>query len=196
MATEEYITYRKKYGRPQGLLFANSMGTVSNEMFVPGGEEFVDFIVLTDDNRQEINLSVERIEKRERMINGRMRSYHVADKLKLDVSWQMIPSRAFSTDPADIIQATSAGLFNPETDRCAIYTTDGGAAGSEMLSWHESFPGSFWVFLAYDHQTTLTDGLAKYNERLEFFFSDFKYTVKSRGPLFDYWDVSMSLEGV
>jgi len=194
MATEEYMTYRKRYGRPQGLLLSNNQGTVVNGMFVPDGDEFSDFIVLTDDNREPIDVSSDRIEQRKRTINGRMRSYYISDKKTVSVSWKMIPSRAFLKGGENPIQASPAGLFEQDVNGCDIYTTDAGAAGSEILDWYESSTGSFWVYFAYDNQTELTDGLVKYNERLEMFFSDFSFNVKSRGPYFDYWDVSLKLE--
>jgi hypothetical protein len=55
------------------------------------------FIILSDDGRSPIDFNTERIEKRERMINGRMRSYHTADKLSIATSWNMLPSRAYSS---------------------------------------------------------------------------------------------------
>ena len=195
MATEEYVTYRKRYGRPQGLLFSDNQGTVVNNMFVPDGDEFSNFIVLTDDNRAEIDMSSKRIEQRKRTINGRMRSYHISNKKSLSVSWKMIPSRAFlDKGGASVVQASPAGLFEQDANGCDIYTTDGGAAGTEMLSWYEGHTGSFWVYFAYDNQTELSDGLSKYNERLEMFFQDFSFNVVNRGPYFDYWNVSLKLE--
>jgi len=58
------------------------------------------------------------------MINGRMRSYHIADKLKLSTSWNMIPSRSHSNVPA----------FNTETGVSPYisYTTDGGAGAADI----------------------------------------------------------------
>jgi hypothetical protein len=38
-------------------------------------------------------MAMERIQSRKRMINGRMRSFHVADKVKISTSWDMLPSR-------------------------------------------------------------------------------------------------------
>lgn len=58
-----------------------------------------EFLILSDDNRKEINFKQDRIEKRERMINGRMRSYHIADKLNIDTGWDMLPSRSTSKPP-------------------------------------------------------------------------------------------------
>lgn len=198
---ETYIVSRKKYSRPQALLFADAQGTVSNEYFVPDGDEFTNFIVLTDDNRKELDMSMDRIEQRKRMINGRMRSYHIADKRKISIQWEMIPSRAFAAGGDAAVDTT----WTPENiDSSDRYTTDGGAAGVEMLKWYNENQGSFWVFLAYDKNSNYEalgsdeadryTHLAKYNERLEMYFSEFSYDVVKRGPLFDYWNVAMSLE--
>lgn len=108
MATSAYMLGRKKYGRPQAMLWADNPGQVINGSYVPLGNEvggngdFTDagnFIILSDDNRQAIDFKPERIEKRERMVTGRMRSYHIADKLSISTSWQMLPSRSFTLAP-------------------------------------------------------------------------------------------------
>jgi len=108
MATSAYMAGRKKYGRPQAMLWADNPGTVIDGAYVPLGNEIDSdgstiqngsFIVLSDDNRQPIDFKPERIETRKRMINGRMRSFHVADKLSISTSWQMLPSRSFAANP-------------------------------------------------------------------------------------------------
>ena len=150
--------------------------------------------MLTDDNRTPLDFSDERIEKRERMINGRMRSYHTADKMKLSTSWSMIPSRSHADVPA----------FDPATGLSPIksYTTDGGAGGADMLEWYDGHKGSFWVFLAYDRKGIFKgteapyDHLQQYNQLVEMFISSFSYSVEKRGTKFDYWNVSVTLEEV
>lgn len=108
MATSSYMAGRKKYQRPQAMLWADNPGKIVDGSYVPLGNEvnsdgslneLGSFIILSDDNRQPIDFKKERIEKRERMVNGRMRSYHIADKLSISASWQMLPSRSFSLDP-------------------------------------------------------------------------------------------------
>ena len=118
MAEEEvdrrvsYMLGRKKYNRPSGMLWSENSGTLQNGLYVPNGYEVgsdpldVDdpalldqFLLITDDNRQTLQFKNERIEKRERMINGRMRSYHIADKLTLSTSWTLIPSRSHDDIP-------------------------------------------------------------------------------------------------
>jgi hypothetical protein len=162
-----------------------------NSSYVPTGVEFENFIILSDHNRSDLDFSPERIEKRERMINGRMRSYHVADKQKLSVSWDNLPSRAYPILP----EINSNGVSSVEP-----YTVDGGAGGNDLLKWYEDHVGSFWVFLAYDKYPVFgTDEkayghMAQYNQVLEMYASDFSHKVSKRGILFDMWNVSISLE--
>jgi hypothetical protein len=202
-----YMLGRKKYRRPSGMLWSENTGTLQNGLYVPNGYEIgadpegvedpdlVDqFLLITDDNRQTLQFKNERIEKRERMINGRMRSYHIADKLTLSTSWTLIPSRSHDDIPT----------FNTVTGSSPnkSYTTDGGAGGADMLEWYESHKGSFWVFLAYDKKgvfkgtTDAYDHLQQYNQVVEMFISDFSYSVEKRGNKFDYWNVTATLEEV
>ena len=106
-----YLSGRQKYQRPQALLFSDNPGIPVNPLDlslgyypVPNNYEIgsdalsnQEFIILSDDNRSPVDISTQRIEKRERMINGRMRSYHVADKINVNLSWDMLPSRAYSS---------------------------------------------------------------------------------------------------
>lgn len=216
MATNNYMSGRKKYARPQAMLFADNPGTKINGFYVPDGYEIGssgasetgtgDFLILSDNNRSDISFSPVRIEKRERMINGRMRSYHIADKLNISTSWNMLPSRAydsfagFDSNGNPNMQATDSRI-NP-----LEFTTDGGAGGVELLDWYDTHKGSFWVYLSYDKYTNFDDtdttevdnrfyNVNKYSEIIEVFFSDFSYSVVKRSGLnFDFWDVSLSLE--
>jgi hypothetical protein len=232
MSTSQYLAGRKKYGRPQAILWSNFEPTVQNGIYVPAGfevgqttdsidESLIDsFIILSDDNRDKLDFSVERIEKRERMINGRMRSYHIADKLSLSTSWTSLPSRSFITNPEFNEAGKPAGLtdtvdhdgssLTPNTPIAYSgseyfadqqYTTDGGAGGVELLSWYESHPGPFWVYLAYDKYSNFDNDkyskLGQYNEAIEMYISDFSYSVVKRGRSnFDLWDISVTLEEV
>jgi hypothetical protein len=202
-----YMQSRKRYTRPSGMLWSENSGTLINGLYIPQGYEvgaatadvldpdLIDqFLMLTDDNRSPLDFSDERIEKRERMINGRMRSYHTADKMKISTSWNMIPSRSHSNVPS----------FNLATGKSphTSYTTDGGAGAADMLEWYDGHKGSFWVFLAYDRKGIFKgteapyDHLQQYNQLIEMFISSFSYSVEKRGTKFDYWNVSVTLEEV
>lgn len=217
MATNTYMTGRKKYSRPQAMLFADNPGTKVNGFYIPDGTEIGaytgsegangEFLILSDDNRSEIDFSPTRIEKRERMINGRMRSYHIADKLQISTSWNMLPSRAYDTKADFDANGNADMTSNPLTRPKPLeFTSDGGAGGVELLNWYENHKGSFWVYLAYDKYTNFADtnltevdnrfnNVRQYNEIVEVFFSDFNYSVVKRSGLnFDFWNVSLTLE--
>lgn len=157
------------------------------------------FLILSDDNRSPITISPIRIETRRRMVNARMRSYHIADKRQISVTWEMLPSRSFAGNPQ----------FNPVTGDASATTllqntSDGGAGGVELLDWYETHKGSFWVYLAYDKYNNFESvvgpvdkygNLNKYNQILEMFISDFSYTVVKRGGTnHDLWNISLTLE--
>jgi hypothetical protein len=201
---------RKRYARPQAILWSENSGTLVDGLYVPSGQEIgtdteitsggIDqFLILSDHNRSELSFTKERIETRQRTINGRMRSYHIADKNKINFSWTNLPSRAYPLYPNFGEDGSSPyrGINNVE------YTADGGAGGMEVLDWYEKHQGSFWMFLAYDKYKNFgTDDdayghLGQYNQVIEVYFSDFNYTVSKRGQgNHDLWDISVSLEEV
>jgi len=229
MTTSSYMAGRKKYSRPQAMLWADNPGTLVDGVYVPDGYEVNSnlevvgndalnnqFIILSDDNRGPVDFEIERLERRERMINGRMRSYHVADKLSISTSWEMLPSRSFSASPdfdqEDGSPATDAGSRTPGLDGSfeiipnvtnfsEQYTTDGGAGGAELLDWYENHEGPFWVYLAYDKYTNFEENkyaqLQTYNQIIEMYLSDFSYSVVKRGANnYDFWNISVTLEEV
>lgn len=211
MTTDAYMVGRKKYSRPQGLLFADNPGLIDNGKIVPDGFELSDFIILSDDNREPIEFSTQRLEARQRTVNGRMRSYHIADKLKISTSYSLLPSRAFSSNVSFSNTGSTTGLVT-STDEGPVksfgspyypdqqYTTDGGAGGLDLLDWYERHQGSFWVYLSYDKYNNLENNknrLSEYAQVVEVFFDDFTYSVESRGAeTHDFWNISFSLEEV
>jgi hypothetical protein len=235
----QYLDGRKRsYARPQAMLWSKSQGVIVDESYVPLGFEIGatapegtsialldQFLVLSDDNRSPLSFTNNRIESRQRMISGRMRSYYTADKLALSVSWTMLPSRSFSTypgfdengNPINLVDRLVFDNDNSDAGDTGIsisssgspfykdqqYTTDGGAGGVEILNWYNNNPGSFWVFLAYDNYTNFENTedpyshLKKYNQVIEMFIADFSYSVEKRGiGNHDLWDISLSLEEV
>jgi hypothetical protein len=208
MATSGYMNARKRYQRPQSILWSENAGTLTNGLYVPQGYEvggtypeetssdLIDqFLVLSDHNRTDMSFSPQRIEQRQRTINGRMRSYHIADKLQMSVSWNNLPSRSHNVSP-DIDYSTA---ISSATE----YTADGGAGGGELLDWYENHKGPFWMFLAYDKYKNFEASenpyahLSQYNQILQVYVSDFNYTVVKRGGSnHDLWNITVSLEEV
>lgn len=209
MATSSYMEGRRSYlkgaTRPQALLFSDNSGTLDSGSYIPTGTEGIDFIILTDGNRGEISMSQQRIESRQRMVNGNMRSYWTADKLNLSTSWNRIPSRAFSAD-VDFNPANGEVTDNPDT--YTMYTVDGGAGGVDLLNWYENHSGPFYVFLGYDkfniNDTKNFEKLRVYNQVLKMYISSFDYSIEKRGGIwsnqttsgYDFWNINISLEEV
>ena len=211
MATAAYLTGRRRYQRPQALLWSENPGTLSNGVYLPTGYEVQgnfdastdadlinQFLILSDHNRGELNFSPTRIEQRQRTINGRMRSYHIADKLTMSVSWNNLPSRSYFQDAGFL----ATGL-SPDKKTTGEYTADGGAGGVELLDWYENHTGPFWMFLAYDKYSNFGKAdadythLAQYNQIIQVYIADFNYSVVKRGGSnHDLWNISVTLEEV
>jgi hypothetical protein len=212
MATAAYITGRKRYQRPQAVLWSDNPGTLSEGLYVPNGYEvggavpgetdpnLIDqFLILSDHNRGEIDINTERLEQRQRTINGRMRSYHIADKLSFTWSWSLVPSRAFYQNAA--FNATTGK--SPYQNITQEFTADGGAGGVEILDWYQNHKGPFWMYLAYDKYSNFGDDnaafghLGQYNQIVQVYFADFNYSIVKRGGSnFDLWNISVTLEEV
>ena len=211
MATSAYLTGRRRFSRPQGLLWANNAGTLTNGFYVPNGIEvgadtaetdpdlLDQFIILSDHNRGDMQFNTQRIEQRQRTINGRMRSYHIADKLSMSVSWNMLPSRGY----AGLAGYSEETGLSPDKGTTDEYTADGGAGGVELLDWYENHQGPFWMYLAYDKYTNLEgqtyqyNALNRYNQIIQVYFADFSYSVVKRGGTnHDLWNISVTLEEV
>jgi hypothetical protein len=195
MVSSAYLNARKKWARPQAIIFSNNSGGILDGVPQISGVEREDFIILSDHNRGDISFNTNRLENRKRMVNGHMRSYHIADKMNVSFSYNLLPSRSFDGNPEFDSNGIATDLGLTE------YTADGGAGGAELLEWYSSNPGSFYMFLSYDKPQNFTVGiyekLDKYSDVMEVFVSDFSYNVIKRGGTnHDLWDISISLEEV
>jgi hypothetical protein len=195
MVSSAYLNARKKWVRPQAIIFSSNSGGILDGVPQISGTEREDFIILSDHNRSDISFSTNRLENRKRMVNGHMRSYHIADKMSVSFSYNMLPSRSYNGDP----EFNASGIAT--VPGLSEYTADGGAGGAELLDWYSSNPRSFYMFLSYDKPQNFSVGvyesLNKYSDVLEVFVSDFSYNVVKRGGTnHDLWDISISLEEV
>lgn len=210
MATASYLTGRKRYQRPQAILWSENAGTLVDGLYVPNGyevgqasedaldSELDQFLILSDHNREDMQFNPQRIEQRQRTVNGRMRSYHIADKLSMSVAWNMLPSRSYAA--VANFGSNGASEYKGETSE---FTSDGGAGGAQILDWYKNHTGSFWMYLAYDKYTNFGQDdaafghLAQYNQIMEVYIADFNYSVVKRGGSnFDLWNISVTLEEV
>lgn len=81
-------------------------------------------VMVSDHNRSDLSVDVERIETAKRMANGTMRKYWVADKRTFSTSWSMLPN-------------TNA------------FTVDGHAGADDLENFYNSTIGSFDMRLTY-----------------------------------------------
>lgn len=172
-------TLQRIWTRPALMIFTEATPTVvsASSGQYDLGAAGTNYLYLTDDNRSELQVSLDRIEYKKRMINGRMRSYHVADKKTFSVSWIDLPSQK-----NELSEVRFSGL------------TPGWASCQEMLTWHADHSNSFYLNLVYDTPEASQDTPIRYRlETYNVFFDDFSYVVTKRGPTHDLWDISMTL---
>ncbi|UMO76253.1 hypothetical protein SEA_TOMAS_64 [Streptomyces phage Tomas] len=79
---------------------------------------------ITDHNRGDLGIDVERIEKKQRMADGTMRKYIVADKRTFSVTWNNLP-------------------------HSAAFTVDGFWGANEIENFYNSNPGGVTLELTY-----------------------------------------------
>lgn len=172
-------TLENIWARPALIIFSDSKPTPVNASLGQWdiGSAGTGYLYLTDDNRSDLQIGLERIETKKRMINGRMRAYHVADKKTFSVSWKDLP-----TLTSQISEKKLGGGSN------------GWASGQEMLTWYKNHTDSFYLILVYDTPEAAVNIPLKYSlEYYNVFFDSFNYSINKRGNRTDLWDISMSL---
>jgi hypothetical protein len=125
---------------------------------------------LSEHNRQPVQLSNNRIESSQRMANGTLRKFFVADKESISVSWGMLPS------------------FN-------TFTVDGGWGARDLKNFYESAQGrtSFTVTIKYG-ETTITKSMMFSSATFEIARRNVREKLDSTPQ--EFWNVSISLEEV
>lgn len=133
---------------------------------------------VSEHNRQSLNITHNRIQKAQRMSNGSLRKFFVADKREFSTSWQLLPT--FST-----------------------MTVDNGWGKADLLSFYEGSKGqgTFKIKIVYgkDQSNPLLDR----DEVVTVSFTScsfelVKRNVKNTGtdPAQEFWNVSLSMEEV
>jgi hypothetical protein len=125
---------------------------------------------ITEHNRSEFAVDSMRIEQTQRMSNGTLRKFHIADKKRFGVSWGMLPTyRTLTVD----------GYWGAE-DLRTFYASDEGK-------------GTFRIRInfAKDGVSQASSGYEEYTVS----FTDCSFVVVKRG-LQAHWNVSMMMEEV
>lgn len=126
---------------------------------------------LSDHNREPVQEGRERIENTQRMANGTMRKYVVADKKTWTVSWSMLPS-------------------------LSSQTIDGYLGAMSLRSFYESNYDNSLTLSFYSGTTSVVTQpkgtLPSPTYTATVFISDFSATIKKRLGDVDYWDCTIS----
>lgn len=132
---------------------------------------------VSEHNRSEFSISTNRIEQQQRMANGHLRKYHVADKKQFNLSWEMLPS------------------FRNET-------VDGAWGAEDLKAFYEGSLGksSFNIRInpaPFDPATYIEQTNAAFQDEYTYtvIFTSCNFTVVKRG-IQTYWTVSMTMEEV
>lgn len=133
---------------------------------------------ISDHNRSPLDISFERLERKNRMVGGTLRRYSVAKKRTLTCSWENFPSKRNST----------------REGKTGLTTVDDGWAGDDIENFYNTVDGRFWVKLrkGTDDGKAATDGTI---ETIQVMFTDFSKSVTKRGVV-DLWSLDVSLEEV
>ena len=170
----------RKYLRPSMIILCSSepiQDEETGQWDLTGGVDG-SYLYITDDGRDPVSVNIERIESRQRMANGRMRTYHITDKKSFSTGWSDLPSRSADENRRYISELQNTTLLNF-------------AAGQEIKEWYENNIGDFWVLMVYDasNSSNANSQVEKYNV----FFQSFDFTVSKRGQFNDLWNVNISL---
>lgn len=104
---------------------------------------------VTDHNRGEVSVSVERIEKANRMVNGTRRAYFVADKRTFGTDWNAVPSKArYAVDGFWAVE---------EIER--FYSANQGESFTLYLHYSEGKPEEYLVVMTSFSKTLVKRGI-------------------------------------
>jgi hypothetical protein len=157
-----------------GSTYNSATATVNNLSL--SSKNQLKFRRVTEHNRSPLSLNINRIETGQRMANGIMRKYFIADKLSVNVSWEMLPS------------------FRNET-------VDGAWGAEDLKNFYESTAGRL-PFRIKLNPTVFSidlveqsDGALADDYTYTMMFSSCDFTIIKRG-LQPFWSVNLSLEQV
>lgn len=124
----------------------------------------------SEHNRSEFTVTPQRIEKTQRMSNGTLRKFFIADKKVFNVSWDMLP-------------------------HTSSLTVDGGWGASDLRSFYEGSAGQGTFDIKINLATNGTDQSSAGFEEYTVSITGCSFVVLKRG-IQPHWNVSLSLEQV
>lgn len=133
---------------------------------------------LSEHNRQPVSLNNNRIEKTQRMSNGTLRKFFVADKKAINVSWNMLPSSY-------------------------TYTVDGGYGAIDLKNFYEGIAAKASGALSGRSTFDVTVSYGGSSSTYEMIFTSCSFEIvrrnvkeKTTDTAQEFWNVSLSMEEV
>ena len=134
---------------------------------------------LSEHNRQPLSLEHNRIEKSQRMSNGTLRKFFIADKKSFSTSWEMLPS------------------FKD-------LTVDGGLGAVDIQRFYSSVgKETFDIKIYYGKEKLASGSIVDREESYNVNFTSCSFSVVKRNvkgattdPAQEFWSVSISMEEV
>lgn len=142
----------------------------ARDLYANPSDTTQDWIKLSEHNRREISMSVERIEQVQRMANGDMRKFFIADKKTFSFSWEMLPGSR-------------------------IYTVDNQWGALDLITFYESTEGKSTFDIRFNFAKTGTNQESSGYEQYTVYCTSFNYTLVKRGEV-PFYNVSMTVEQV
>lgn len=124
----------------------------------------------SEHNRSEFTIEPQRIEKVQRMSNGSLRKYFVADKKRFSLSWTMLP-------------------------HTTALTVDGGWGASDLKSFYEGSDGQGTFNIKINMATNGADQSQAGYQEYTVSITSASFVILKRG-IEPHWNVSLSLEEV
>jgi hypothetical protein len=125
---------------------------------------------VSEHNRSEFTINPQRIEKTQRMSNGTLRKFFIADKRSISLSWDMLPH-------------TSA------------LTVDGGWGAKDLRDFYYGSGGQGTFDIKVNLATNGTDQSSSGFEEYTVSITNASFVVLKRG-IEPHWSVSLSMEQV
>jgi hypothetical protein len=94
---------------------------------------------ITEHNRSELNIKVNRIENSQRMFNGTMRKYVTADKKEFSCSWAMVPDSTAGTVDKQWGGSAIEAFYNTTPGAFTLTITDGAGVATDYLVMFTDF---------------------------------------------------------
>lgn len=125
------------------------------------------WIKLTEHNRSDIGITIQRIEQSQRMANGLLRKFFVADKKEFSLSWSMLPGNR-------------------------IYTVDNQWGALDLIEFYNSTEGQSTFNIRLNFAKSGTSQESSGYEEYTVSCTSFNATLVKRGEV-PFYNVSMTM---